>query len=331
MADHQLARAAAARWQPKFHALLYGVLLVCAGMAAYLAGVLFGILRFRVTAEQILWYSGIPVVLGFALILFDLFVLLPWKRRQDDVIFRPPVNMDITVALTAYNDESSIGLAVNDFKSHPKVKRVIVVDNNSTDRTSEIAREADAIVILEERPGYGRCVWRALKEASNYRDTELTLLCEGDMTFRSYDIDKFLAYIPHSELVNGTRIVEQLRSFNTQITTFMYYGNFFTGKLLEAKHVGQGTFTDVGTTYKLCRNRCLRRLLTVLNPSINLEFNAHFLDTALAHGFSIVECPITFHKRVGVSKGGNVSNFRALKVGFRMIMGIVFNRWKQNS
>jgi hypothetical protein len=148
------------------------------------------------------------------------------------------------------------------------------------------------------------------------------------MTFRAYDIDKFLAYIPHADLVNGTRIVEQLRARNTQLTTFMYYGNFFTGKLLEAKHVGRGTFTDVGTTYKLCRNRVLDRLLMLVDPDIDLEFNAHFLDTTLAHGFSIVECPVTFHNRVGASKGGNVSNARALKVGLRMMAGILFNRWK---
>jgi hypothetical protein len=55
-----------------------------------------------------------------------------------------------------------------------------------------------------------------------------------------------------------------------------------------------------------------------------LEFNAHFLDTAIENGFLIVECPITFHPRVGVSKGGNVSNRRATMVGFRMIKGIVF-------
>jgi hypothetical protein len=108
----------------------------------------------------------------------------------------------------------------------------------------------------------------------------------------------------------------------------MYYGNFFAGKLLEAKHVGQGTLTDVGTTYKLCRNRALTRLLPLLNPDINLEFNAYFLDTALENGFAIVECPVTFHDRVGVSKGGNVSNLRALKVGTRMILAIIFG-WRR--
>lgn len=144
------------------------------------------------------------------------------------------------------------------------------------------------------------------------------------MTFRARDLTKLLAFLPHAEIVNGTRIVEQLRAYDTQLTTFMYYGNFFVGKLLEAKHFGKGTFTDVGTTYKILRRGALLRLLPVLNPRINLEFNAHFLDTMLAHGFNALECPITFHARVGQSKGGNVNDFRAMKVGVKMILGLMF-------
>ena len=67
------------------------------------------------------------------------------------------------------------------------------------------------------------------------------------MTFRARDLEKLLAYIDHADIVNGTRIVEQLREYSTQLSTFMYYGNFFVGKLLELKHLGRGTFTDVGT------------------------------------------------------------------------------------
>jgi len=259
------------------------------------------------------------------LIALELFVLLPRKRafQQEFVRWSPLPSTDVTVVLTAYNDEASIGLAVADFRAHPKVRRVIVVDNNSQDGTAAAARAAGAVVVNEPRPGYGRCVWRALSEGLAHSDTALTLLCEGDMTFRASDIDKFLAYSPHADIVNGTRIVEQLRARHTQLTTFMYYGNFFTGKLLEAKHISRGTFTDVGTTYKLCRNTALERLLPLVKPAINLEFNAHFLDTALGHNFAIVECPVTFHNRVGESKGGNVSNLRALRVGLRMIKGIV--------
>jgi glycosyltransferase involved in cell wall biosynthesis len=227
------------------------------------------------------------------------------------------------VVLTAYNDEASVGPTVDEFRAHPLVKRVVVVDNDSTDRTAAMAREHGAIVVREPQRGYGRCVYRALQEGLTYGDTELTLLCEGDMTYRAFDIDKFMSYIPHADIVNGTRIVEQLRAQRTQLTSFMYYGNFFVGKLLEAKHLGKGTFTDVGTTYKLCRNAGLRELLPMMNAAINLEFNAHFLDTALSGPVHVVECPITFHSRVGRSKGGNSSNRRAFAVGMRMIRGIV--------
>jgi len=68
---------------------------------------------------------------------------------------------------------------------------------------------------------------------------DLIVLCEGDMTFGAKDLEKLVAYIDHADIVNGTRIVEQLRESSTQLSTFMYYGNFFVGKLLEVKHRGR--------------------------------------------------------------------------------------------
>jgi len=261
----------------------------------------------------------------------DLAFLFPRKRqRLRRERLEPVPDRQVVVALTAYNDESSIAPAVADFKNHPLVRSVIVVDNNSKDNTSEVARRAGAIVVAETKPGYGRCVYRCLQEALGDKTADLIVLCEGDMTFRAKDLEKLLAYIDHADVVNGTRIVEQLREYSTQLSTFMYYGNFFVGKLLELKHLGRGTFTDVGTTYKLLRRSSLERLLPKLNPAVNLEFNAHFLDTALANGERVVECPITFHPRVGVSKGGNVNNLRALRVGVRMIMGLCFG-WRSSA
>ncbi|HEX4997500.1 MAG TPA: glycosyltransferase [Terriglobia bacterium] len=277
---------------------------------------------------RLLWISGFPTTVGVALIALDLALMLPAKRRlarRTLVDLEQPAS--ITVTLTAYNDEESIGAAVRDFVAHPRVRRVIVVDNNSSDATAERAREAGAIVHVEPAPGYGSCVYRCLSEGVKFEDTNLVALCEGDMTFRAADLDKFLAYQPHAEIVNGTRIVEQLRHYDTQLSTFMYYGNFVVGKMLEVKHLGKGTFTDVGTTYKVIRRDCLPGLLRHMDPRVNLEFNAHFLDRALEHGYTMVECPITFHPRVGKSKGGNVNNLRALKVGMRMILGLSFG-WR---
>ena len=120
-------------------------------------------------------------------------------------------------------------------------------------------------------------------------ETGLIVLCEGDRTFRAFDLEKFLAYAPHADIVNGTRTVERLREYTTQLSTFMYYGNLFVGKLLEAKHLGRSTITDVGTTYKLCRRNVVQRLLPVPDASVNLEFNAYFLDKALRYGYFVVD------------------------------------------
>jgi len=314
---------------------MYGMLLVCLGLTAYLLGVflslplqlLGGTPRFLAINHWIVWYSGVPIAFGLYLSLLDIFLLLGTKRSarlevRCDVIANPR----LIVALTAYNDEAAIGDAVRDFLTHPLVDEVIVVSNNSSDATLERAAQAGATAINEPRQGYGRCVYRCFMEALR-RDNELIVLCEGDRTFRAYDLDKFLAYAPHADIVHGTRTAERLRARVTQLSTFMYYGNVFVGKLLEAKHLGRGTITDVGTTYKLCRRDALIRLMPYLDPSVNLEFNAHFLDVALDRGCDIVECPITFHARVGLSKGGNVNNRRALFVGLRMLYGIVW-RWK---
>lgn len=315
--------------------LMYGIFLICLSITMYLFGVFLALPRHLLGGgarllqinEWIVWYSGVPLVLGLCLASVDLFVLLDRKRSP-----RPGVRNDhiastrLVVALTAYDDDASIADAVQDFRDHPQVDEVIVVSNNSRDRTLERAAAAGATAINESQQGYGRCVYRCLQELAA-RENELVVLCEGDRTFRAYDLDKLLAYASHADIVSGTRTVERLRARVTQLSTFMYYGNLFVGKLLEAKHLGWSTITDVGTTYKLCRRETLIRLMPHLEPALNLEFNAHFLDVALGLGCDIVECPITFHQRVGVSKGGNVNNRRALKVGLRMLFGIVCG-WK---
>jgi glycosyltransferase involved in cell wall biosynthesis len=314
---------------------LYGFLLVSLALATYVIGVSLAPLRwllldppgFRHFNEALIWYSGMPLVAGSLLIAWELFRNVTRLREAKSVRNDPLSNRFLTVTLTAYNDERSIGGAVKDFLGHPQVRRVIVISNNSADRTMEVAEQAGALVFNETRQGYGACVHRALRQALTFDDTDLTVLCEGDLTFRAQDLDKFLAYIPHADIVNGSRIVEQLQDRNTQLSIYMHYGNLFAGKVLELKHLGTVSLTDVGTTYKVCRNTALRNLIGRLDPAINLEFNAYFLDMALKAGLRILECPISFHPRVGASKGGNVNNRIATRLGLRMLLGL-FVDWR---
>jgi glycosyltransferase involved in cell wall biosynthesis len=314
---------------------LYGFLMVSTAFGAYVLGVGLSPVRWllgnppalRHFNEELIWYTGIPLVAGSLLITWDLIRNVNRLRQAKSIRNDPPVNRSLTVTLTAYNDERSIAGAVKDFLSHPLVRRVIVISNNSTDRTMELAEKAGALVFNETRQGYGACVHRALRQALSHDDTELTVLCEGDLTFRALDLEKFLAYIPHADIVNGSRIVEQLQERDTQLSMYMHYGNLFAGKVLELKHLGMVSLTDVGTTYKVCRNSALRELMQRLDPRINLEFNAYFLDTALKAGLRILECPISFYPRVGASKGGNVNNRIATRLGLRMLLGI-FIDWR---
>jgi glycosyltransferase involved in cell wall biosynthesis len=314
---------------------LYGFLLVSLALAIYIFGVFLSPVRwlfldpptFRYINAFIIWYSGIPLVAGSVLLAWDLFRNVKRLRGMKSVRNDPISNRQLTVTLTAYNDEKSIAGAVKDFLAHPLVKRVIVISNNSKDRTMELAEAAGALVFNEPRQGYGACVHRALREALKFEDTELTVLCEGDLTFRALDLEKFMAYVPHGDIVNGSRIVEQLQERDTQLSIYMHYGNLFAGKVLELKHLGTVSLTDVGTTYKMCRNRALRDLMQRLDPRINLEFNAYFLDSALTYGLRVLECPISFYPRVGASKGGNVNNWIATKLGIRMLFGI-FIGWR---
>jgi glycosyltransferase involved in cell wall biosynthesis len=310
---------------------LYGIVLLLLGVAAYTLGVLMAIPRrlffdtpwALMVNEWLVWYSGLPFLAGWVFIFVDLVVLYPAKRKNEFIKHDDVSTKNLTVVLTAYNDEKSIGPAVADFLGHPAVARVIVISNNSKDNTLSVAEQAGAIAFNEVEQGYGACVHRALTEGVRHLDSEIVILCEGDMTFRAYDIEKLLAYIPHADIVTGTRTVEQLRAKDTQLSTFMFYGNVFVGKLLEIKHLGNATFSDVGTTYKACRSAKLRELLPKLNPKVNLEFNPYFLDKALEYELRILEVPISFHKRIGESKGGNIDNLVALRLGLRMIKGII--------
>jgi len=317
---------------------LWGIVLIVCGFSVYLLTALVGFFRVlaaifipinKIFLVYTMWYSALPVVLGFLLIFFDLFFVVNLKRSQKKAISQKMKSKSVTVVLTAYNDEKSIGLSVKDFLGHKFVKRVIVVSNNSQDNTMVVARKTGAIVFNETLQGYGACVYRALAEGLKCNDSEIICLCEGDMTFRSADLDKFMSYIDHADIVNGTRIVDQLQEAGTQITTFIHYGNFAVAKLLESKYLGSVTLTDVGTTYKVIRKSSLKKLLPKLNKNINLEFNPHFLEEAIKNNLAIVECPINFYPRVGVSKGGNVSNQIAFNLGLRMIKGIIFG-WKKN-
>jgi cellulose synthase/poly-beta-1,6-N-acetylglucosamine synthase-like glycosyltransferase len=237
---------------------------------------------------------------------------------------RPP---HAVVAITAYNDALATANAVRDFLRQPSVVKVLVIDNNSTDDTAALATAAGAQVIHEPRQGYGYACMRGLTEARKVPDSDVVILTEGDGTFFADDLPKFLAYIDHSDLVVGNRVVRGLVDSDSQMDYFFTWGNMAVAMLLRLKfwdgrHLGPAGLMDVGCTYRAIRSEALERILPDLAVGGN-HFSPHMLLVAMARDLSVVEIPVRFRRRVGLSKGASQSLTKGLWVGLTMIWHII--------
>lgn len=240
--------------------------------------------------------------------------LLDWKARKAAVV------------LTAYDDEQAIGPAVDEFRALPEVAEVIVVDNNSRDGTAEVARRHGATVLHETRQGYGFACMGGLRKALDESSAEIIVLAEGDMTFFASDLEKMLPYLSECDMVLGTRTTKTLTHAGSQMDWFMAWGNLFLAFLIRLRYwdrtfLGRMRLTDVGCTFRVIRRDALRRILGDLTVGGNY-FSPHMILMALRNGLTVVEVPIRFRRRVGLSKGAGSSRGRAIRIGFEMVREI---------
>jgi len=95
-------------------------------------------------------------------------------------------NLSISVVIPCYNEEDGVRQVLERI---PKVvDEVVVVDNNCTDRTAEVARSLGAVVVAEKTPGYGAAYKRGLKAAT--KDVIVTL--DGDGTYPPEEIPRLV-------------------------------------------------------------------------------------------------------------------------------------------
>jgi len=95
-------------------------------------------------------------------------------------------NLSISVVIPCYNEEDGVRQVLGRI---PKVvDEVVVVDNNCTDRTAEVAGSLGAVVVAEKTPGYGAAYKRGLKAAT--KDVIVTL--DGDGTYPPEEIPRLV-------------------------------------------------------------------------------------------------------------------------------------------
>jgi glycosyltransferase involved in cell wall biosynthesis len=245
----------------------------------------------------------------------------------ESVCSRSFLDRKVCVTLTAYNDQEAVCQAVREFGSQENVVEVIVVDNNSHDATAQEAVYAGARVVREERQGYGYACIRGLREALSCGDADVVVLAEGDMTFRGRDIWKMLPYLDDVDMVVGSRTHMNLVDPDSQMDWFYLWGNLLLAKVLQFrffnwKFLGRVRLTDVGCTMRAIRREALEKIIDELEVGGH-HFSPHMTLVALKKGLRVVEVPLTFRRRVGVSKGAGGNKKLATKVGLKMLWHIL--------
>ena len=218
----------------------------------------------------------------------------------------------VSIVLPAYNEEQYIRPAVEDFFASGVVDEVVVVDNNSRDRTAEEAAHTRARVVIEPKQGYGHALRRGLREATG----DLVVMAEPDGTFVGRDVLKLLAYSEDFDMVCGTRTTRELIWEQANMGWFLRVGNWAVAKLIQVLHDGP-SLTDCGCTLRLIHRAALDQIRDQFTVG-----GSHFLPEmvilALKRGLRVIEVPVNYRGRLGESKiTGTLKG--TLITGFRMI------------
>lgn len=218
----------------------------------------------------------------------------------------------ISVVFPAYNEAPNIEQAIREFKSPGVIDEVLVVDNNSTDGTSELAAKAGARVVREQRQGYGNACQCGMRSATG----DLIILAEPDGTFAGKDVFKLLAYADDFQLVMGTRTTSLFIWHGANMGLFLKWGNWVVAKCLQLLFNGP-SLTDMGCTLRLIHRESFQKIQSQFTVG-----SSHFLPemvilALLAH-VPMVEISVNYCPRVGESKITGKAT-RAIRVGLRMI------------
>lgn len=112
----------------------------------------------------------------------------------------------IAVLVPCYNEEATITQVVEDFRRALPGAEIYVYDNNSTDRTAEVARACGAIVRCEPLQGKGNVVRRMFADI----EAEVYLLVDGDATYDAECAPMMIKHLVdnHLDMVNGARVTD---------------------------------------------------------------------------------------------------------------------------
>jgi glycosyltransferase involved in cell wall biosynthesis len=209
----------------------------------------------------------------------------------------------IAVIVPCLNEEATIGRVLQDFRKVLPDARLVVVDNNCTDATVQIAREAGALVLRETRPGKGHATRKAFREV----DADVYLLVDGDDTYPAADAPRLLEPIAQgvADVVVGARLGGQ-----TGFHRVNRLGNVLL--LWTLNFVFRARVTDLLSGYRAMTREFVKQA-PVLSAGFELETELSIL--AFERDFRTQEIRVSLRER----PQGSRSKIRVVRDGFRIL------------
>ena len=224
------------------------------------------------------------------------------------------MNHKIAILIPCYNESKTIAKVVGDFKKQLPDADIYVYDNNSTDNTANVARQAGAIVRYEHRQGKGNVVRRMLADI----EADCYLLVDGDDTYPSDNAKEMCDIVlnEHYDMVIGDRLSSTY--FQENKRPFHDYGNRFVRYAIN--QIFHSDIKDIMTGY-----RALSRHLVMSVPLLSegFEIETELTINVLDNQLRIKQIPIEYRDR----PIGSTSKLSTFKDGIKII-GTIFRLFR---
>ncbi|GMA60287.1 glycosyltransferase family 2 protein [Alicyclobacillus fastidiosus] len=226
--------------------------------------------------------------------------------------------MRIAVLLPCYNEELTIGKVIADFQRELPDATIYVYDNNSKDKTAQIAREAGAVVRREIRQGKGNVVRSMFRDI----DADVYVMADGDDTYPAEFVHNLMQPVidDEADMVIGDRHSDGSYGSENK-RPFHNFGNHFVKGLIN--RLFRSGLRDIMTGYRVF-NRRFAKTMPVKSEGfeIETEMTLHALDKR----FRIVEIPIAYRDR----PPGSESKLNTFSDGIRVLKTVfwIFKDYK---
>lgn len=212
----------------------------------------------------------------------------------------------IAVLIPCYNEELTVEKVVTDFKKELPEADVYVYDNNSKDRTAELARKAGAIVVPEYRQGKGNVVRSMFRDI----DADIYVMVDGDDTYPANEVHKLIEAVEEgNDMVIGDRLSSTYFTENKR--PFHNTGNSMVRIMINK--IFKSDIKDVMTGYRAFSRRFVKTV-AIMSPGFQIE--TELTATSLQYRYNVKSIPITYRDR----PEGSSSKLNTFSDGFKVIM-----------